>query len=65
MLNRALKDERVSHDEALAAIRSEGFSDVGDIDALILETDGSFSVIATAQPPASAMRFVDGYEKQT
>jgi uncharacterized membrane protein YcaP (DUF421 family) len=65
LLNRALKDERVSHDEALAAIRSEGFSDIGEIDALILETDGSFSVIATAQPPASAMRFVDGYEKQT
>ena len=64
-LNCALKDERVSTDEALAAIRSEGFSDLKDIDALILETDGSFSVVAGAQPPASAMRVVYGWENQT
>jgi uncharacterized membrane protein YcaP (DUF421 family) len=65
LLNGALKDERVSRDEALAAIRSGGSGDLSQIDALILETDGSFSVIATAQQPATAVRVVKGWETQT
>lgn len=64
-LQSALQEERVSRDEALAAIRGHGFSELADVDALILETDGSFSVVSAAQPPASAMRFVHGWEKQT
>lgn len=63
LLHGALHAERVSQDEALAAIRSGGFSNLADVDALILETDGSFSVVAAAQPPASAMRFVNGWER--
>jgi uncharacterized membrane protein YcaP (DUF421 family) len=63
LLNGALKEERVSRDEALAAMRSEGFGDVSEVDALILETDGTFSVVGSAQPPASAMRYVKGWEK--
>jgi uncharacterized membrane protein YcaP (DUF421 family) len=65
LLKSALKDERVSPDEALAAIQSEGFSDLKDIDALVLETDGSFSVVAVVKPSASAMRVVHGCEKET
>lgn len=41
----ALQDERVVHDEVLAAIRATGQGDVSQIAAVILETDGSFSVI--------------------
>ena len=65
LLDGALKDERISTDEALAAIRSEGFGDLAEIDALILETDGSFSVVATVQQRPSAMRYVDGWDRQT
>ena len=62
LLDRALTEERVSRDEVLAAIRSEGYSEVERIDALILETDGSFSVVASAGPGASGMKFVEGFE---
>jgi uncharacterized membrane protein YcaP (DUF421 family) len=62
LLHRALTEERVSQDEVLAAIRSEGHSELEQIDALILETDGSFSVVASAQPGASGMKFVKGFE---
>lgn len=41
----ALQDERVTKGEALAAIRKHGFGETEDVRALILETDGSFSVI--------------------
>jgi uncharacterized membrane protein YcaP (DUF421 family) len=61
LLTDALKYERVSHNEALAAIRGKGYSDIHDLDALILETDGSFSVIASVQGSASALKPVRGF----
>ena len=45
----ALRDERVTRDELLAAIRSSGHGATNAIGAVILETDGSFSVIPRAQ----------------
>lgn len=45
----ALHDERVTRDELLAAIRSSGFGDPDLIAAVVLETDGSFSVIPKAR----------------
>ena len=41
----ALRHERVTKGEALAAIRKHGFGKLEDVRVLILETDGSFSVI--------------------
>jgi len=41
----ALHDERVTREELMAAVRSGGFGDLDSIAAVILETDGSFSVI--------------------
>lgn len=46
MLDRALRDERVSRDEVKAAVRGAGIGDIADVAAVILETDGSLSVIA-------------------
>jgi uncharacterized membrane protein YcaP (DUF421 family) len=43
---RALKRERVTREEVLCAIRSNGFGDIADIAAVVLETDGSFSVVS-------------------
>ena len=40
-----MKKERIAEGEILAALRTSGVSAVEDADAVILETDGSFSVI--------------------
>lgn len=42
----ALRQERVSADEVKTAVRKESMGDLSDIAAVILETDGSFSVIS-------------------
>lgn len=43
---RAMRRERVTEAELRAAIRSRGIGCVGDVAAVVLETDGSISVIA-------------------
>jgi len=50
----AMKAERVNQDELLAAIRSQGISRVEEVAAVVLETDGSFSVLQQVQPPESS-----------
>ncbi|WP_437941682.1 DUF421 domain-containing protein [Sorangium sp. So ce341] len=45
VLPRALKQERVVEAELLAAARNHGLTSLSDVEAIILETDGSFSVI--------------------
>lgn len=40
-----MKKERIAEGEILAALRTSGVSAIEDADAVILETDGSFSVI--------------------
>ncbi|WP_438036504.1 DUF421 domain-containing protein [Sorangium sp. So ce204] len=51
VLPRALKQERVVDDELLAAARQQGIMSLADVEAMILGTDGSFSVIR--RPPSS------------
>lgn len=46
-LPRAMRKSRVTEHEILAALRSNGVARAEDADAVILETDGSFSVICT------------------
>lgn len=41
----SLRRARVTQDEVRSAIRSSGLSDVAEVEAVVLETDGSFSVI--------------------
>jgi uncharacterized membrane protein YcaP (DUF421 family) len=41
----ALRDQRVTRDEVLAALRSSGIADLEQVGAVVLETDGSLSVI--------------------
>lgn len=47
-LPRALRHARVTEDEIRAAIRASGNQGLDDVAAVILETDGSFSVIPEA-----------------
>lgn len=44
-LPRALRSARVTEDEVRASIRSAGLLSLRDIEAVVLETDGSFSVV--------------------
>ena len=51
----ALRAQRVTRDEILAALRSSGLSDFAQAGAVVLETDGSISVIPVeALPPGRA-----------
>lgn len=61
-----LKQQRVAKGEVLAAIRLSGCSSVEDVDAVVLETDGSFSVIEDVNPAtASALKDVQGFKALT
>ncbi len=54
-LTQTLRQQRVTQGEVLAAIRSENINQLADVEAVVLETDGSFSVVktATATGPSS------------
>ena len=47
ILRSAMRDERLTEGEILSALRSEGYAGREEIEAVVLETDGSFSVIGT------------------
>lgn len=55
-----LKRQRISEGEVLAAVRNNGYADIRQVTAVVLETNGSFSVIAGDVPPGvySALRDV-------
>ncbi|WP_237480721.1 DUF421 domain-containing protein [Lichenibacterium dinghuense] len=44
-LDAALRSQRVTRDEVLSVLRSQGVSDVAEVHAVVLETDGSMSVL--------------------
>ena len=58
MLDEALRDARVTREEVRAAVRSSGIGALGDVAAVVLEADGSFSVIAGQ--PGAALSSLDG-----
>ena len=49
---REMQRQRVSPDELKAAMRSAGLGDLDDVGAVVLETDGTFSVIRHDELPA-------------
>lgn len=64
LLTDALKRERVTEGEVKAAVRAEGCSALEAIHAVVLETDGSFSVIETPnREPNTAMSDVRDYRR--
>ena len=58
MLDDALRDARATREEVHAAVRSAGIGALGEVAAVVLETDGSFSVIAGQ--PGAALSSLDG-----
>ncbi len=59
-LTDTLRRERVTKDDVLAAIRAKGASDVSEIAAVVLETDGSISVLRQSQGLAGSLGNVEG-----
>ncbi|MGK5447638.1 DUF421 domain-containing protein [Streptomyces radiopugnans] len=49
MLDEAMARQRVTESEVLQAIRSQGIGSVEEVAAVVLETDGKFSVITRSQ----------------
>jgi len=60
-LQAAMKRERVAEDEVCAAIRKAGHASLDETEAVILETDGSISVISQGGQAASALSNVRDY----
>lgn len=59
----AMKTERVKRDELLQAIRNDGFTRLEEVEAVILETDGSFSMPERdPQNEATTLSNVDGVD---
>ena len=56
-LDAALRAERVTREEVLAVLRSNGVDDPAGVAAVVLETDGSFSVLESG-PEAPTLRNV-------
>jgi uncharacterized membrane protein YcaP (DUF421 family) len=61
-LEEPMRRERVTREETLAVIRNSGVSDIADVAAVVLETDGSFSVLSSIEE-GGALATVVGVRK--
>jgi uncharacterized membrane protein YcaP (DUF421 family) len=59
----ALQQERVTASELRAALRAQGITALEDVEAIVSETDGSFSVIKERGSATSALADVQGYPR--
>lgn len=57
-LDEALRRERVTREEVRAAVRAAGMSSLADATAVVLETDGSFSVVRGAADQSGSLEDV-------
>ena len=60
-LDDALRRERVTRGEVLAAAREQGVAHLADVAAVVIETDGTISVVQMTDGPATTPRDVAGY----
>ena len=60
-LEGAMRAERVNREELLAAVRKHGLASFDAADAVILETDGTFSVLQSVHGETSAVEEIHGY----
>lgn len=62
LLPEALRRERVVDREVWAAVREQGIADLADVEAVVLETDGTFTVVPNSNAPEhSTLQSVNGY----
>ncbi len=55
LYEKAMKDAQLTKEELMSALRAEGYSDLGDVRAAILENDGSISVIPHPQSNSNTL----------
>jgi uncharacterized membrane protein YcaP (DUF421 family) len=55
MIQHMMKKERIAIDEIYAALREKGFTAPNEVDAVILETDGSLTVIEKVENGTSGL----------
>ncbi len=60
MLEDAMQRARVTEAEVLAAIREQGIAAPDQVSAVVLETDGTLSVVSQSRNPLAALRTVPG-----
>lgn len=63
ILLEVLHKERLAVEEVHQALRQSGISDMTKVAAVVLETDGSFSVLAEVPPGASTLADVAGWSE--
>jgi uncharacterized membrane protein YcaP (DUF421 family) len=62
MLPEAMRQQRVTEGEIRQAVRSQGIGGLTEVAAVVLETDGTFSVIPSSQAgDGSALHGVPGF----
>ena len=54
-LHGQMRRSRVEEDEVRSAIREQGVASLDDVEAVVLESDGAFSVVQRTQGSASAL----------
>lgn len=60
-LDSAMRSERITRTEVLAAIRAQGQGAVEAVESVVLETDGTISVISDVEQGTNALRSVRGH----
>ena len=55
LLDGALRRQRVMPEEIREAVRSQGVARLDDVEAVVLETDGSFSVLKSGGKPSTLL----------
>lgn len=63
MIRDNMKKERITSEEIIAEAREKGFSSIKNIDAIVLETTGEISIIASLQDNYDTLEHVQLYEK--
>lgn len=65
LLPDALRRERVVDAEVWAAVRTEGIADLAQVEAVVLETDGTFTVVPKIERPQKpTLQNVIGYQQR-
>lgn len=55
-LENAMRRQRVLEAEVRAAVRGQGIASLEEVEAVVLETDGSFSVVSASDTPPTALQ---------
>lgn len=63
-LNASLVQERVTEAEVQAAVRAQGIAMMNNVQAVVLETDGTFTVMSVSDGTATALQGVQHYSTQ-